>query len=96
MNVSMKEIIVTRVWVDATKVYAETADGLLASYELSSWPRLARASDSQRQDFQLSYFGIHWPQIDEDLSFEGMFLDNHLINATDNITICCNTGCLRT
>ena len=78
----MKQILVTRVWVDATKVYAESSDGLRASYDFSSWPRLAKATESQRQDFQLSYFGIHWPQIDEDLSFEGMFRDNNLISDT--------------
>ncbi|MCQ2259966.1 MAG: DUF2442 domain-containing protein [Bacteroidales bacterium] len=27
----------------------------------------------QRQVFFLSYSGIHWPQIDEDLSFAGIF-----------------------
>ena len=67
---------IVKVWVDASHVYAETADGLRASYAFSDWERLAHATDDQRRDFYLSPFGIHWPQIDEDLSFEGMFRDN--------------------
>ena len=63
-------------WVDDTHVYAETTDGLRASYAFSDWARLANATDAQRRDFYLSYGGIHWPQIDEDLSFECMFEDN--------------------
>lgn len=72
---------IAKVWVDDTHVYAETTDGLRASYAFSDWTRLAYATDEQRRDFYLSCSGIHWPQIDEDLSFEGMFLDNHLIDS---------------
>lgn len=64
---------IARVWVDDHAVYAETTDGLRASYEFAQWPRLRNATAAQRQAFELSYGGIHWPDIDEDLSFEGMF-----------------------
>ena len=74
----MKQMKIAKVWVDATHVYAETTDGLRAGYAFADWVRLANASDEQRSDFYLSYYGIHWPQIDEDLSFEGMFRDNNL------------------
>ena len=67
---------ISRVWVDASHVYAETVDGLRAQYAFSEWPRLDKASEDQRRDFYLTYFGIHWPQIEEDLSFEEMFRDN--------------------
>ena len=70
----MKHLI-KRVWVDDTNVYAETKDGLVASYPFAAWKRLREATQEQREDFYLSYVGIHWPQIDEDLSFEGMFSD---------------------
>ena len=72
-----KEMKIAKVWVDSPHVYAETTDGSRASYAFSVWPRLANATDEQRRDFHLSYAGIHWPQIDEDLSFEGMFRDAH-------------------
>lgn len=73
---------IARVWVDKHAVYAETTDGLRASYEFTLWPRLLNATDAQRHDFYLSYHGIHWPQIDEDLSLEGMFHDAGLCDIT--------------
>ena len=35
--------------------------------------RLEQASVEQRNEFELSAFGIHWEELDEDLSFEGFF-----------------------
>lgn len=79
----MERKYIARVWVDDHAVYAETTDGLQASYEFAQWPRLKNATDTQRRDFILSYGGIHWPSIDEDLSFEGMFHDAGLCGITD-------------
>lgn len=73
---------IQRVWVDDTRVYALTEDDLQASYPFSMWKRLANATPEQRQHFYLSYTGIHWPDIDEDLSFEGMFADAGLCERT--------------
>ena len=69
----MSSIVIDRVWVDDHAVYASTTDGRQASYEFCQWPRLRDASQEQRASFELTYTGIHWPAIDEDLSFEGMF-----------------------
>ncbi len=76
--------MISKVWVDDTHVYVETTDGKQASYAFSEWPRLANATDEQRRDFYLTYGGIHWPQIDEDLSFEGMFEDNGLLYVAED------------
>ena len=73
---------IQRVWVDDTRVYALTEDGLQASYPFSMWKRLNNASPEQRSNFYLSYTGIHWLDIDEDLSFEGMFADAGLCERT--------------
>ena len=80
----IRSMKIAKVWVDNTHVYAETTDGIRASYAFSDWERLAHATSEQRHDFYLSYSGIHWPQIDEDLAFEGMFLDNHLITSSQD------------
>lgn len=78
----MEKHLIKRVWVDDQNVYAETKDGLVASYPFAIWKRLREATPEQRADFYLSYTGIHWPQIDEDLSFEGMFSDSGLCDRT--------------
>lgn len=74
---------IDKVWVDDTCVYAQTKNGVTASYPFSMWKRLADGTDSQRRDFYLSYSGIHWPQLDEDLSFEGMFEHSGLCSRTE-------------
>lgn len=73
---------IDRVWVDDSSVWASTKDGLVASYLFSQWKRLAQATSAQREAFTLSYNGIHWPELDEDLSFEGMFYDAGLCAIT--------------
>ena len=78
----MEKHLIKRVWVDDKNVYAETKDGLVASYPFAVWKRLREATKEQREDFYLSYTGIHWPQIDEDLSFEGMFNNAGLCERT--------------
>ena len=75
---------IARVWVDDKAVFAETTDGLVASYEFKIFPRLSCASDEKRKDFTLSYGGIHWPKLDEDLSFEGMFNHSGLCDLTSS------------
>lgn len=35
-------------------------------------PRLEQASHQDLNTIELSPFGIHWPTLDEDLSFEGI------------------------
>lgn len=47
---------------------------------------------AQREDYYLSYFGIHWPQIDEDLSFEGMFSHSSLCERTLTEDAVCYIG----
>lgn len=74
---------ITKVCVDDTHVYAMTETGLTASYAFSQWPKLAKATKEQREDYQLSYSGIHWPKTDEDLNFESMFNDNGLCQITE-------------
>ena len=49
-------------------------DGRTISVPLAWYPRLLHASDKQRKNWKIGGggFGIHWPDIDEDLSTEGL------------------------
>ncbi len=49
-------------------------DGRKISAPLSWYPRLAHATPAQRSHWQVSGggFGIHWPDVDEDLCTEGL------------------------
>ena len=74
---------ICKVWIDDHAVYASTTDGIIASYDFSQWPKLRDASPEQRSLFEISYSGIHWPSIDEDLSFEGMFHEAGLCEVSE-------------
>ena len=50
-------------------------DGRQCRFDLTqASKRLARATQPQRDNFELSPsgYGIHWPEIDEDLSIDGL------------------------
>ena len=49
-------------------------DGRCISVPLVWYPRLLHADDAQRRNWQIAGggYGIHWPDLDEDLSVEGL------------------------
>ncbi len=49
----------------------------------NGFPRLAHASPAQRADYQLlgNGEGIHWPQMDEDISVEGLLAGQPSVEA---------------
>jgi len=49
-------------------------DGRTISVPLAWYPRLLNASPRQRKNWEIAGggYGIHWPDIDEDLSTEGL------------------------
>ena len=52
---------------------AELADGRTISVPLAWYPRLVHATQGERDNWELigTGEGIHWPDLDEDLSIEG-------------------------
>jgi hypothetical protein len=38
------------------------------------YPRLRDATPEQRANFEIGRFGIHWPEIDEDIELAGLLL----------------------
>ena len=54
-------------------------DGRTISVPLSWFPSLSGATENQLQDYEIlgDGDGIHWPQLDEDLSVKGLLLGFH-------------------
>ena len=46
--------------------------GALIRFPVSGNRRLAGGTPEQLSNMQVTRFGIHWPDLDEDLSFEGL------------------------
>lgn len=51
-------------------------DGRTISVPIGWYPRLAYASPAERSRFRVSGagYGVHWPDLDEDISVEGLLL----------------------
>jgi len=50
-------------------------DQAVYAQPLSDYPRLNKATSEQRAKWKLSNIGIHWEEIDEDVSFESFFYE---------------------
>ena len=61
---------------DAERLNVALDDGRRISVPLRWYPRLASATPEQRANWEIAGagFGIHWPDVDEDLSVEGLLL----------------------
>jgi hypothetical protein len=46
--------------------------GVEVRFPITENPRLARGTPAQLNNVEVSPFGLHWPDLDEDLSFEGL------------------------
>ena len=64
---------IKKIWLTKTAVYIETVNGKIAHEKFSDYPRLQRATLEQRKEYTVSSLGIHWKNLDEDLSFECFF-----------------------
>lgn len=64
---------ILNIWFDHENIFLKTKEGVEKSMPLKWFPRLEKATDHQRKNYELSPFGIHWKEINEDLSFEGFF-----------------------
>ena len=64
----------TAVTVSDKALTVTLSDGRTISAPLEWYPRLANASPKQRANWRLIGVGegIHWPDVDEDISVEGL------------------------
>ena len=73
-TVAISEPRIVSLAVTRDRITAELADGRTVSVPLAwSW-RLSNATSEQRRHFEIigSGEGVHWPDIDEDISARGM------------------------
>jgi Protein of unknown function (DUF2442) len=62
----------TGVRVSDDALTVELADGRTISAPLQWFPRLFHGTPAERANFELSYCGIHWPDLNEDIGVEGL------------------------
>lgn len=64
----------TEVSITDDELIVALADGRRITVPLAWFPRLIRATSDQRAHFEIlgDGAGIHWPEVDEDLSVSGL------------------------
>ncbi len=61
---------IKEVWFDADYIYGRDEENREYKQSLLWYPRLRQANDEERSNHTFSLSGIHWRNLDEDISFE--------------------------
>ena len=59
-------------WYEGGLIHFRLADGKELIFPVAGNARLERGTPEQLNNIELSPFGIHWPDLDEDLTVEGL------------------------
>jgi hypothetical protein len=62
---------IDKVWIDSDFVYIQTSIGEVFCECFADYPRLHVALPAQRANFECDNIGIHWEELNEDLSYKG-------------------------
>jgi hypothetical protein len=76
MNTLTIEASATKVWFDKYYMWIALKDGRQLSVPIEYFPRLLKANEEQRKKYILSGngTGIHWEELDEDISVAGLLM----------------------
>jgi hypothetical protein len=76
MSTLTKSVTAQKIWFDEDYLWLILSDGRQLATPLSYFPRLLRASKEQREKFEVTGGGrgIHWDELDEDISVDGIVL----------------------
>ncbi len=62
----------TAVRFDDNSMWVELSDGRALGVPYPWFPRLLNATPKQREEVEIGRFGLHWEEIDEDISVAGL------------------------
>jgi hypothetical protein len=67
---------ITQVTVTDDTLSIDLEDGRTIAVPIGWYPRLAYGTSTERANFQIGAagYGIHWPDLDEDIGVEGLLL----------------------
>ena len=76
MTIEVRDLTISDVTVSDDALTVDLSDGRSLSVPLGWYPRLWHGTEIERNDWRLigRGLGIHWPQLDEDVSLEGLLL----------------------
>ena len=81
LEIDVGDLSARSVECTATELIVTLRDGRRIATPLAWYPRLNRASPAARAIYEIMPMGIHWPEIDEDLSIAGMLQGKSAISS---------------
>ena len=72
---------IKEVWFDADYIYGKDEEGCEYKQSLLWYPRLRQANAEERGKYTFGFDGIHWRNLDEDVSFESFEYEDAEPNA---------------
>ena len=67
---------ITKIWFKGDYIYGEDESGKTYRQSLLWYKNLRKANDEERGKYTFGYDGIHWRNLDEDVSFESFAYDD--------------------
>ena len=67
---------ISKIWFADDRIYGLTDDGRELWQSLLYYKRLRNATDEERANYEMDDEGIHWYELDEDVSFESFEYDD--------------------
>jgi hypothetical protein len=64
-----------KVWFENDKIFILTDEDMVSWQSMLYYQRLMNATPEQRNSYEIGAFGIHWDEIDEDISFESFLYE---------------------
>lgn len=69
---STSDVKAKRAYYSAPAMVVEMEDGSELCFPVAENPRLSCGTIAQLNNVEISPFGLHWPDLDEDLSLDGL------------------------
>lgn len=67
---------IKKIWFKDDHIFGEDENAKVYKQSLLWYPKLRAASDDERNNYRFGFDGIHWRNLDEDISFESFTYDD--------------------
>ena len=67
---------ITKIWFEGEHLWGEDENGRVYSQSLLWYSKLKEADETEKSDYYFGFDGIHWRNIDVDVSFESFLYED--------------------
>ena len=85
INLKLAQAEIANAGITEDELTVHLADGRTISVPILWFPRLAYATPAERENFEIERRGIHWPDLDEDVSIRTLLLGRGLGESRESL-----------